>query len=142
MRKLQYLFMALAALCFATPAFADAGSPALNLVPIGVGLGMGLAAGLCGLAQGRAVGSAVEALARNPGARPGIFTFLILGLAFIESLTLFTAADGLPQDVKGSFGGFTMRPHPCGWGRFVSLTQCPAGTWVHEFVRSISMACL
>jgi F-type H+-transporting ATPase subunit c len=90
MRKLQYLFMALAALCFATPAFADAGSPALNLVPIGVGLGMGLAAGLCGLAQGRAVGSAVEALARNPGARPGIFTFLILGLAFIESLTLFT----------------------------------------------------
>jgi F-type H+-transporting ATPase subunit c len=42
------------------------------------------------LAQGRAVGSAVEALARNPGARPGIFTFLILGLAFIESLTLFT----------------------------------------------------
>ena len=90
MRKLQYVFMALAALCFATPAFADGGSPALNLVPIGVGLGMGLAAGLCGLAQGRAVGSAVEALARNPGARPGIFIFLMLGLAFIESLTLFT----------------------------------------------------
>ena len=33
---------------------------------------------------------AAEALARNPGARPGIFTFLILGLAFIESLALFT----------------------------------------------------
>jgi F-type H+-transporting ATPase subunit c len=90
MRKLQYVFMTLAVLCLATTAFADGGSTALNLVPIGVGLGMGLAAGLCGLAQGRAVGSAVEALARNPGARPGIFTFLILGLAFIESLTLFT----------------------------------------------------
>jgi F-type H+-transporting ATPase subunit c len=51
---------------------------------------MGLAAGLCGLGQGKAVGSAVEALARNPGARSGIFTFLILGLAMIESLTLFT----------------------------------------------------
>ena len=90
MRILQYMFMALAALCFAVPAFADGGSAVANLVPIGAGLGMGLAAGLCGLGQGKAVGSAVEALARNPGARAGIFTFLILGLAFIESLTLFT----------------------------------------------------
>jgi F-type H+-transporting ATPase subunit c len=91
MRKLQYVFMALAALCFAIPAFAtENGSAAVNLVPIGVGLAMGLAAGMCGLGQGRAVGSAVEAVARNPGARPAIFTFLILGLALIESLTLFT----------------------------------------------------
>jgi len=90
MRKLQYLFMALAALCFAVPAFADGGSAVVSLVPIGAGLGMGLAAGLCGLGQGKAVGSAVEALARNPGARAGIFTFLVLGLALIESLTLFT----------------------------------------------------
>jgi F-type H+-transporting ATPase subunit c len=28
-------------------------------------------------------------VARNPGVRPAIFTFLILGLALIESLTLF-----------------------------------------------------
>ena len=90
MQKLQYVFMALAVLCFAIPAFADGGSAAVSLVPIGAGLGMGLAAGMCGLGQGRAVGSAVEALARNPGARAGIFTFLILGLALIESLTLFT----------------------------------------------------
>ena len=90
MRKLQYIFMVLAVLCFAVPVFADSGSAALNLVPIGAGLGMGLAAGMCGLGQGRAVGSAVEALARNPGARAGIFTFLVLGLALIESLTLFT----------------------------------------------------
>ena len=82
--------MALAVLCFAVPVFAADGSAAVNLVPIGAGLGMGLAAGLCGLGQGRAVGSAVEALARNPGARAGIFTFLVLGLALIESLTLFT----------------------------------------------------
>jgi F-type H+-transporting ATPase subunit c len=90
MQKLQYLFMALAVLCFAIPAFADGGSAVVSLVPIGAGLGMGLAAGMCGLGQGKAVGSAVEALARNPGARGGIFTFLILGLALIESLTLFT----------------------------------------------------
>jgi F-type H+-transporting ATPase subunit c len=90
MRKLQYLFMALAALCFAVPVFADGGSTPASLVPIGAGIAMGLAAGLCGIGQGRAVGSSVEALARNPGTRPGIMLFLVLGLAFIESLTLFT----------------------------------------------------
>ena len=90
MRKLQYVFMAMAALCFAIPAFADGGSAPVNLVPIGAGIGMALAAGLCGLGQGKATASATEALARNPGARPGIFIFLILGLAFIESLALFT----------------------------------------------------
>jgi F-type H+-transporting ATPase subunit c len=60
------------------------------MVPIGAGIGMGLAAGLCGIGQGRAAGSAAEALARNPGARAAIQLFLILGLAFIESLSLFT----------------------------------------------------
>jgi F-type H+-transporting ATPase subunit c len=92
MRKLQYVFMALAVLCFAIPAFADGGSAAINFAPIGVGLGMGLAAGLCGLGQGKAVGSTTEALARNPGARAGLLMFLLIGLAFIESLTLFTFA--------------------------------------------------
>ena len=93
MKKLQYVFMALAALLIATPAFAQeaaANSPAAQWVPLAAGLGMALAAGLCGLGQGKATASATEALARNPGARPGIFIFLILGLAFIESLALFT----------------------------------------------------
>jgi F-type H+-transporting ATPase subunit c len=90
MRKLQYVFMTLSVLCFALPAFADSGSAAISLVPIGAGIGMALAAGLCGLGQGKATASACEALARNPGARPGIQLLLVLGLAFIESLTLFT----------------------------------------------------
>jgi F-type H+-transporting ATPase subunit c len=91
MRKLQYLFMSLSAILLATPAFAQgAGEPANQWVPLAAGLGMALAAGLCGLGQGKATASATEALARNPGARPGIFVFLILGLAFIESLALFT----------------------------------------------------
>jgi F-type H+-transporting ATPase subunit c len=92
MRKLQYLFLTLSALCFAVPVFADGGSAVMDLAPVGVGLGMGLAAGLCGLGQGRAVGSTTEALARNPGTRPALMTFMIIGLAFIESLTLFTFA--------------------------------------------------
>jgi F-type H+-transporting ATPase subunit c len=92
MKKLQYLFMSLAGLLLATPAFAQgAAAPASNWwVSIGAGIGMAIAAGLCGLGQGKATASATEALARNPGARPGIFIFLILGLAFIESLALFT----------------------------------------------------
>ena len=92
MRKLQYLFMSLAAMLLATPAFGQsaAATPYSPWTPIAAGLGMALAAGLCGLGQGKATASATEALARNPGARPGIFTFLILGLAFIESLALFT----------------------------------------------------
>ncbi len=87
----KYFFMAMSALFLASPAFAQGAAPAGN--PYGalaVGIGMGIAAGLCGLGQGRATASASEALARNPGARPGIQLFLILGLAFIESLTLFT----------------------------------------------------
>ncbi len=90
LKTMKYTFMALAALLLATPAFAQDAAGTSQWTPIAAGLGMALAAGLCGLGQGRATASATEALARNPGARPGIFTFLILGLAFIESLALFT----------------------------------------------------
>jgi F-type H+-transporting ATPase subunit c len=92
MRNLQYLLMTLAMFLIASPALAQAngGSAAGQWVPIAAGIGMGIAAGLCGIGQGNATASATLALARNPGARPGIFIFLILGLAFIESLALFT----------------------------------------------------
>ena len=89
----KYFFMTLAAMCFAMPAFAQGAAPSGNVYgSLAVGIGMGIAAGLCGLGQGRATASASEALARNPGARPGIQLFLFIGLAFIESLTLFTFA--------------------------------------------------
>jgi F-type H+-transporting ATPase subunit c len=91
MRTLQYLFLTLAALLLATPAFAQgSGAPASEWAPIAAGIGMAIASGLCGIGQGKATASSAEALARNPGARPGIFLFLILGLAFIESLALYT----------------------------------------------------
>ncbi len=91
MRKLQYVLMTLSVLFMAMPAFAQTGDGgSASLVPIGAGIGMAIAAGLCGLGQGKATASAVEALARNPGARAGIQILLILGLALIESLTLFT----------------------------------------------------
>jgi len=94
MRTLQYVFMTLSVLLLATPAFAQTtggdGGTGHGLVAIAAGLGMGLAAGLCGLGQGRATASATEAIARNPGARAGILLLLTLGLAFMESLSLFT----------------------------------------------------
>jgi F-type H+-transporting ATPase subunit c len=92
MRKLQMVFLSLAAMFLATPAFAQGGGGDLanQWIPLAAGIGMGIAAGLCGIGQGNATASATLALARNPGARPGIFIFLILGLAFIESLALFT----------------------------------------------------
>ncbi len=57
---------------------------------IGSGLAMGLAALGGALGQGRAAAAALEGIARNPGASNKIFTPMLLGLAFIESLVLFT----------------------------------------------------
>lgn len=55
-----------------------------------VAFAMAIASGLCGLAQGKAIAAAAEGIARNPGAAGAIRILLLLGLAFIESLALFT----------------------------------------------------
>jgi len=59
-------------------------------VAITAGFAMSIASAICGLAQARATAAAAEGLARNPAARPGIQLALILGLALIESLALYT----------------------------------------------------
>jgi F-type H+-transporting ATPase subunit c len=86
--------MALFLLVAASPVFAQGtggtGVGTGELRFVGAALGMGIASGLCGLGQGKAVSGAAEAVARNPGARAGIQTLLVLGLAFIESLAIFT----------------------------------------------------
>lgn len=96
MRKsTAFIFLAIVVMFMAMPAFAqtpggEAGATSFYwAIPIGAGAAIGIAGGLCGLGQGKATASAVEALARNPGARPGIFIFLLLGLALIESLALY-----------------------------------------------------
>ena len=95
MRTLKVLgLMALFLLVAASPVFAQgtggSGVGTGELRFVGAALGMGIASGLCGLGQGKAVSGAAEAVARNPGARAGIQTLLVLGLAFIESLAIFT----------------------------------------------------
>ena len=85
--------MAMAMLCFAVPVLAQGGeaaSSAVNWVAIASGFSMAFASGICALAQGKATAAAAEGLARNPAARPGIQLALILGLALIESLALYT----------------------------------------------------
>lgn len=57
---------------------------------IGVGIAMGLAAMGSGIGQGRATAGAMEGIARQPEASGDIRTTLLLGLAFMEALTLFT----------------------------------------------------
>ncbi|MBO0911067.1 MAG: ATP synthase F0 subunit C [Acidobacteria bacterium] len=88
---MKNVFMALSALSFAVPAFAQGGTAGgTNWGPIAAGFGMAIASAGCGIGQGRATASATEALARNPSARGGIQFALILGLALIESLALYT----------------------------------------------------
>ena len=88
------IFAVMAMLMMAMPAFAQDASAAAqghaSAVAIAAGFGIAIAAGLAGLGQGRVGAAACEAMARNPAARPAIQLALILGLAFIESLVLFT----------------------------------------------------
>lgn len=94
MRKiLMLLLMLLVSSILAVPAFAQTGGTAgaaTNWVAITSGFAIAIAAGLAAQGQGAVGAAACEAMARNPAARALIQTALILGLAFIESLVLFT----------------------------------------------------
>jgi F-type H+-transporting ATPase subunit c len=59
-------------------------------IAIAAGIGLGLAALGGGLGQGRAASAALDGIARNPGAADKIFVPMILGLAFIESLVIYS----------------------------------------------------
>jgi|ERR671921_136338 F-type H+-transporting ATPase subunit c len=89
--KSKLFFLMLAMFALASPVFAQGTNTGGGSgITIPSGLAMALASGLCALGQGRALGSSAEAIARNPGAGNVIRGALILGLAFIESLALFT----------------------------------------------------
>jgi F-type H+-transporting ATPase subunit c len=95
MRLKNVLFLAaVSLLTMASPVFAQEGGAGGgvtgSVTAVGAAVGMAIASGLCGLGQGKAVASAAEAVARNPGAAATIQTLMVLGLAFIESLALFT----------------------------------------------------
>jgi F-type H+-transporting ATPase subunit c len=96
-RQIALFATALVALLVGAPAFAaDAaaapGDETAKWIVITSGFAMAIAAAACGYAQSRVAAAACEGMARNPGARPGLFLFMILGLVFIETLALFTFA--------------------------------------------------
>ena len=63
---------------------------AAGWIAIAAAITMALAALAGTTAQGRAVAAALESMGRNPSAANKIQTAMLLGLAFIESLVIFS----------------------------------------------------
>lgn len=92
--KLILLFLLVGA-TVALPSFAQGEGAAVAGSGPGWGLGiamlgLGIAAAGGALAQGRASADALAGMARNPGASGRIQTALLISLAFMESLVIFT----------------------------------------------------
>ncbi len=103
MKKAAVVLLAFVIVMLVVPAaFAQDGTAAsggkLPLNPttlaLAAGFGVAIAAFGCGLGQGRIAAAACEGIARNPGAADGVRGAMILGLVFVETLTLFTFALG------------------------------------------------
>ncbi len=63
-------------------------------IAVGAGLAIGLGALGCGIGQGLATSGAVQGIGRNPGAAGQIQTPMIIGLALIESISLYAFVIG------------------------------------------------
>ncbi len=92
--KMLSLLSIVATTLIASSAFAqDVGSNEWSVKTYGLmaaGLGMALAAFGGALGQGKAAAAALEGIARNPSASDKLFTPMILGLALIESLVIYS----------------------------------------------------
>lgn len=65
------------------------------MLALAIGLGTAIAAAGCGVGQGNAIRGALEGVARQPEAGGRILTMMIIGLALIESLTIYALVLGL-----------------------------------------------
>ena len=79
-------------LALVVPALAQDGavvvSPA-GMIAIGAGLAISIGTIGPGLGLGNGVGKAMEAIGRNPEAEPKVKNNMIVGLAFIEALSIY-----------------------------------------------------
>jgi F-type H+-transporting ATPase subunit c len=85
----------MASVAFAQEHAAAAGADAAKLsffgtVAFASAIGIGIAALGTGIGMGLGIGRAVEGIARNPEASGKIMTTMIVGLALIESLAIYT----------------------------------------------------
>ena len=76
----------------AEAAAAGAGAEHMKQFAIAIGAGLAIGIGALGgaLGQGKAAAAALEGIARNPGAAGKITTPMIIGLALIESLVIYS----------------------------------------------------
>lgn len=83
--------MGVSSVAFAAEGAAAAGATdSRGLIALAIGLGLGIAAAGGGIGQGKAASAALEGIGRNPGAAKEIFTPLLLSLALIESLVIYS----------------------------------------------------
>jgi F-type H+-transporting ATPase subunit c len=98
-RKIGTITVMVTTAVLMSPLFAmaqDAGTAALlqhplraGLIAISANIGIGIAAFGSAIGQGRMAASAMESIGRNPNSAGQIFVPMIIGLAFIEALTLY-----------------------------------------------------
>jgi F-type H+-transporting ATPase subunit c len=85
------MLVATAAFAETAAAPADSGKFAFfGTVAAASAIGIGIAALGTGIGMGLGIGRAVEGIARNPEASGKIMTTMIVGLALIESLAIYT----------------------------------------------------
>jgi F-type H+-transporting ATPase subunit c len=88
---LGLVLMASAVFAAETAATPEAGKFAFfGTVAAASAIGIGIAALGTGIGMGLGIGRAVEGIARNPEASGKIMTTMIVGLALIESLAIYT----------------------------------------------------
>jgi F-type H+-transporting ATPase subunit c len=83
-------FFLFAPAAFAQTAEAAAADNTKGYIALAIGFGLALAASMGAMAQGKAAAAAFEGMARNPSAGGRLFTSLILSLALIESLVIYS----------------------------------------------------
>jgi F-type H+-transporting ATPase subunit c len=89
---LALLFVAGATVAFAAEETAAAGmsDSVKTFIALAAGFGIAIASFGGALGQGRAIAAGLEGIARNPSAQPKIFIPMIVGLALIESLVIYS----------------------------------------------------
>ncbi|MBI5508525.1 MAG: ATP synthase F0 subunit C [Deltaproteobacteria bacterium] len=98
MKKLFTILTSAAAVLFTAGAALAQEAEATNvlaqehggMMALAIAIGIGVAAFGGAFGQSRAAAAALEGISRNPNASDKVFVPMILGLAFIESLVLFT----------------------------------------------------
>lgn len=95
MRKLSVsvltvmMVLAVSSVAMANEAAAASTDANLALICLAAALSVGIAALGCGIGMGAGIGGACSGIARNPEASGKITVTMIIGLALIESLTIY-----------------------------------------------------